>query len=102
MPALDGKLSPEEIEHIKEWVDGKRAKACSVCEGALWSVGEHLVAPVTLAGRNPIGLNLGGILYPVAQIICTSCGHTQYFNAVVMNLLPGVEDPKAKSAQEAK
>jgi hypothetical protein len=102
MPAPDGKLTGAEIEKIKSWVDQHRKSPCPVCQNNLWTVGAVLTTPVNLVGPGPeFGVGLGGKIFPQAQVICVTCGHTQFFNAIVMGLTTSIQEsepplPKGK------
>lgn len=64
---------------------------------------EHLVTPVVLSvGSAGYGMNLGGTIYPQIQVICTNCGHTQYFNAIIMGISPRGAEVNEKSGGEDK
>lgn len=87
MPGPDGKLTPEEKTKAVVWFGQRHKLHCQVCGNNNWVVGDHLVQPITL-GPN-MNLMLGGIVgYPQVMRVCTICGHTMFFNAVIMGILP--------------
>ena len=60
---------------------------CELCKNANWSVGENLVAPVSLL-RTVDGLQIGlkGQIYPSAVLMCTKCGNTKMLNVGYLGL----------------
>ena len=86
-------LSPAQRKGIVEWLDKHGAvKPCTACGQTAWHLIPHLVAPPTF--RKESGFFLGGMSYPQAMLLCKNCGHTLYFNAVVMGIVPMGEPPK--------
>jgi hypothetical protein len=88
MPLADGRLTDDEKQKILDWFTtrGSTDHRCPVCNHDNWDVGEHFVQPVTLGDKYMI--QLSGYGYPQVMIICTQCAHTQFFNAVLMGLIP--------------
>jgi hypothetical protein len=58
--------------------------SCPISNDNSWTISDYLVQPMTYAAG---GLRLGGPGYPMVMVICSTCGYTVFFNAVVMNLL---------------
>lgn len=82
-------LTREELAKARAWFErtGVSAKLrCVACDSQQWIPGEHLVQPVTLDDNR--GLMLGGISYPQFMLTCSNCAHTEFFNAVIMGLVP--------------
>lgn len=92
MAGSDGRLTKEEKDKIKTWLENKtKNPACPVCNDPNWVIGDHLVQPMNGASG---GLVIGGVTYPQVMIISTNCGYTRYFNAVVMGIArPGSPPP---------
>ena len=93
-------LSEEDKTIIKDWMKDKWREGanCSVCGVNNWQVGDHLVAS-PIAPKSG-GMVIGGSVYPQVMSICTNCGHTVYFNAVVIGVIePGVKE--VEGSQEA-
>lgn len=87
-----GKLSDDDRKKVVQWITRFRPGVmnCPICGSPNWTVGGHLVQPVTLGSGN--SLMLGGVSYPQAMLISDPCGHTLFLNAVVMGLVsPGAE-----------
>ena len=77
-------LTDDEKKLFEKWVLERSPKLkCPCCGKSNFTVGEHLVSPPTV-GRD--GVQLGGVAYPNAMLICTNCAHTLFFNAVVIGL----------------
>ncbi len=88
MPGPDGKLTAEEQGRAAAWIAKHHKDHCPSCGEGPWIVPEHLVQPVTLGADQ--SLVLGGPGYPQVMLLCRTCGHTLFFNAVVMGLIkPG-------------
>ncbi len=88
MPDKVGKLTQDEKNLVVQklqtvWTGTQN---CPICGNPNWLVGDHLVQPVTLGPGS--GLMLGGIGYPQVMLISVGCGHTLFFNAVMMGILP--------------
>ena len=86
MPDDAGKLTAEEKQLVIDWF-GKNAcpdLKCSVCGERDWFIGDHLVQPVTVGDQ--MNLVLGGVGYPQVMLISQKCGHTLFFNAVMIGL----------------
>jgi len=79
-------LSQAQKQQVINWLQTKKPTGfqCSVCGVAMWSVGDHIVTAMVNEGG---GLSVGGPSYPNAFLICNNCGHTVYFNAVMMGLM---------------
>jgi hypothetical protein len=89
MPDEKGKLTEEDFTKIRMWLTsfGLPAPHCPFCGSDQWSIGPHLVQPVTLGPAYQ--LQLGGFIgYPQIAVVSTKCGHTMFINAVVAGLLP--------------
>ena len=87
MPDDAGKLTDAEKQLVSDWI-GKNASPdlkCPLCGDSGWIIGGHLVQPITLGGK--MGLMLGGVGYPQVMLISQKCGHTLFFNAVVIGLV---------------
>jgi hypothetical protein len=107
MPQEDGRLTEAEKAKFRYWLEqrsGFRHK-CSVCLNESWTIGDHLVMPVSFFGDFTV--RFSGVSYPQAMLICNVCAHTQFFNAVRIGLVPAalnkdVEDQKKKNAADGR
>ena len=108
MPDKQSKLSQkvltqEDKDKVVDWLKdrGREPIECAVCGHQKWTVGDHLVAPAVFSEGN---IFLGGASYPVVMLICNTCGHTLYLNAVMMKLLPSIKEleERKKIAEEKK
>jgi hypothetical protein len=87
MPDKDGKLTLDEKNLVvQKLLATWTAQNCPICGSPNWTVADHLVQPFTL-GPNA-GPMLGGVGYPQVMLISVGCGHTLFFNAVMMGILP--------------
>lgn len=96
MPDDDSQLTMEQKEAAIAWLveHGAGKPICPGCGKQTWEVGDHLVSPPIHSGG---GMMLGGISYPNFMIICTNCGNTQYFNAIVAKLeKPGKKEKEGE------
>lgn len=94
MPDNTGKLSAEEKALISNWLLEKWGpnRVCPMCGKFNWSIGDHIVQPITLDGNR--GLMLGaGVGYPQIMLISNDCGYTVFINAVMIGLVPGIDTP---------
>jgi ribosomal protein L37E len=81
---MDGKLTADQQAKAVSWLNTKNSNRCPSCGQRAFNVAEHFVAPPVFADG---GLILGGSSYPVFMLVCTNCGLTQYYNAVLAGLL---------------
>ena len=91
--SLSGAVQPDPVaekarqsELAIEWLKQRSASGtprCIVCGQDEWSVTEVVELRPYTGG----GLAVGGPVYPVFQTICTTCGHTLLFNAVIAGVL---------------
>jgi len=97
MPDPSGKLTEEEKRKISDWFRErwKLPATCPICGTMNWTIGEHLVQPLTFSGG---GISVGGITYPQVMLISTDCGYTRLFNAVMLGLLPQAPPTEQKRA----
>ena len=63
-------------------------RLCPVCGHNSWTVSDELVEIRPFKGGAMV---LGGALFPLMVVTCTTCGHTLLFNAVVVGLVQGQE-----------
>ncbi|MBU1209929.1 MAG: hypothetical protein KJ587_01490 [Alphaproteobacteria bacterium] len=84
--ADDSKLTKDQKDRALAWLNQKWVgnKACPVCAQNHWTIADHAVTPSISHGS---GLIIGGPSYPHALVICNNCGHTLFFNAVLMGIL---------------
>ena len=68
---------------MAKWVG---PRTCPICTTDNWIIGSHLTTPVRLAAGG--GMQIGGIVYPTAMIVCTNCGFVHHFNTVALKIPP--------------
>ena len=90
MPQMGRELTVEQIDIVKAWMKEKwrGGSNCQICQANHWNVAKHLVLPLTYSEGST---SMGGASYPQAMLICTNCGQTLLFNAVIMGIVPGGE-----------
>lgn len=92
----NGKLSESDKQKIKEWMreqwDRVSNPNCPLCQKNLWTIGDHAVSPLSTSQEG--STFVVGPSYPQVMLVCTHCGNTLYFNAVIMGLV------KAKKSEE--
>jgi hypothetical protein len=87
MPDQRGRLTPADHEKIREWwLTRERWKApvvCSVCQTTNWRVAEYVLV---LQRHGDDADVLGTPSYPMVALGCSNCGHSIFFNAVMMGI----------------
>jgi len=87
MPNETGNLTPEEYTKVNTWLTsfGKTPFICPVCGSDTWSIGPHLIQPLTL-GKD-LALQLGGTGYPFVALVSQRCGYAMLFSAVIAGIV---------------
>ncbi len=85
-PARQAEEAKVDKANVQEWLQEKWTglKTCPISGDNNWTIGDYLVQPMTYSAG---GLTLGGPGYPMVMVICSTCGYTVFFNAVMMRLL---------------
>lgn len=82
---MSGEMTPDMYSYVQRLVHQKVPQSgnCSVC-GGLGTVvlSQHLVTPVVTSNWG--GVQLAAQQYPQAMLMCTNCGHTTYYNYVIL------------------
>ncbi len=98
MPDKDGKLTSDETEKIKKWLDEHLAtNACPACGFNEWGIGEQLALAPTF---NPGGIFVIGAGYPAVVVFCARCSFFRMHSAMLIGVVP--PDPSTDKATEAK
>ena len=81
MPDSSGALTAADNEKIQGWWarHWKAPVICPVCKNNEWSIAGHVVSITRHASDGMIG---GTQNYPHIMVLCTTCAHTMFFNAV--------------------
>jgi predicted nucleic-acid-binding Zn-ribbon protein len=82
-------------ERGMEWLNKKwnTPKACPICTQNNWAVSESLaLAPRLVQER----VEVGGVVYPLFLVTCSTCGYTMFFNALVAGFLPSASEEEKK------
>lgn len=79
-------MTQDEKQKIINWLNQKQPTGfqCSVCNDRRWTVGDHVVSALVSEGG---GIQIGGTNYPNVFLVCNNCGHTVYFNAVMLGVV---------------
>jgi predicted nucleic-acid-binding Zn-ribbon protein len=87
-------LSQSDKQKVLDWLNKRwvGSKSCGICGHNRWTLGDHLVAPVTSPRGG--GMVIGGVTYPQVMVICNNCGHTHFFNAALIGLGGNTTTPK--------
>ena len=86
-PTDPAKLTKEQSEAALAWIKRHFAtpRNCPVCRNTNWTLGDRLVAPTPFQADG--GWIMGGTAMPMLALICTTCGYTRFFNAVLAGLV---------------
>lgn len=68
---------------------------CEFCGKSEWTISDELVRPLIYRSRDLYTVQ--NVAYPQAMIICTNCGNTKFFNAVVL----GIEEQGSKDNNDS-
>lgn len=76
---------------LDDWLDERWTghSDCPICEKNAWTTSKYIVSPPIFMGKT---FEFGGPQYPQIMVICTYCGHTLYFNAMIIGLLASDEE----------
>lgn len=66
---------------------GADAKSCAICGKNSWYICEVVTIPIERRPRE------SWFCYPMLPVSCEGCGHTLWFNAVKLGLVPGEPEP---------
>ena len=80
----DTALTIEQMEKIKNWLHEKIVNPCEACGDNNWLINERIVAPMNFSAT---GVLSGGKVLPHFCVICTNCGNTRFFNAILTGIL---------------
>ena len=87
MPDEFGILTEEEKTKINQWLKDKwrEPMICPISKDNNWMIGNGAVVPINMTKNGP---KLGGNVFPQIMLICKTCGHTLFFNAVMIGIFP--------------
>jgi hypothetical protein len=78
-------LTDEQKKRAEFWFQNKASKAvCPICYQRTWTILPDLLAPPTFHGGSMV---LGGPSYPHMVLTCTTCGNSQFINAIISGVL---------------
>ncbi|MYA05531.1 MAG: hypothetical protein F4Y37_13125 [Caldilineaceae bacterium SB0664_bin_22] len=83
MPDEYGKLSKEEFEKARTWLDENAYIPCPVCGHPKWQMSTHVVAIIASADTIVNTTDY----YPAVLLICTECGYCRLHNTGITGLV---------------
>ena len=93
MPDPQGLLSAEEKQKVIKWLHDKwKGVVCPYSQDSNWIVGDHAVMPMVVGEGG--ATVIGGTSYPQVMVVCKTCGHTVFLNAVIVELFPAHQEAK--------
>jgi hypothetical protein len=80
-------MSAAEKAEVMKWLNEKwvTSKHCPICAHNNWIISDHFMTPMVMSGGN---VEIGGASYPQFTLVCSNCGFTHHFNAVVAKVIP--------------
>lgn len=68
----DSKLTDEQKQKIKDWIESKSKKnaSCAICEGKIFTINKNLMSVDGIGGE---------IIIPMALVYCDNCFHATFF-----------------------
>lgn len=90
MPDSHGYLTPGEKSLVTSWLNSKwtNNNRCPISGDNSWRVGDFIVHTAAYSG-----VMMSGPTYPHVAVICSSCGYTIFFNAVMMGITEARNEP---------
>lgn len=84
LPDDPGKIPDDAARRLAAWFDSKHILlVCPICRANSWGTFGHIVAPNVYSST---GMVVGGISYPLMNVVCQNCGSVQSFSAVMLGL----------------
>jgi hypothetical protein len=78
-------LTEDQKKKAEHWFQTRASKAvCPVCYSRTWTILPDMLAPPTFHAGSMV---LGGVSYPHIVMACTTCGNSQFINAIVAGVL---------------
>jgi hypothetical protein len=76
------------LEHLKKyWPD---PQPCPVCRNEIWTLTDTVYEMREYYSGN---LVVGGSIFPVVSVTCSTCGNSLFFNAIAIGILPKSMQP---------
>jgi RNase P subunit RPR2 len=84
-------LTPEQLKKISAWLAEKVPNlVCPICHHRDWLPPTHRVR---IQASDQLG---GGFGYPQIVETCAYCGHTVFFNAIVIGIEPSLDEQEGE------
>ena len=77
MPNKEGKLSEEEQERVKKWVDDHDGHTCPICKGSNRALGDYIVR---------IPLSEKPSFHAAVLIFCEDCGNIRFYEITSLGI----------------
>ncbi len=71
-------------EKLSEYIKNLHSPVCPFCGKNDWTVSDQIFQLPEFSYK---GLLVGGAMFPVLPITCTTCGNAYFINALVANLI---------------
>lgn len=99
MPDQNGRLTPEDQERVVSWLQARWGVTpeCPFHGRTSWQIGETLVQTVQYS---PSGFLVGGLVYPLIVVTCSTCGFTVLVNAVLAGIVQPTATPEGTVTPE--
>ncbi len=81
-PIVANELTQVEKDRISRWFTANGFNAtCPICSTEDWTVLDHFVTPIVLAGPERNDMSPRAASYPHFMLTCQKCGNVQFINA---------------------
>jgi hypothetical protein len=97
-PTPVGTLTPEQQQKALAWLQARwgLGRGCPFHDTPTnWQIGDSMIQTLPFAGG---GVVIGGPTYPLFPVICMTCGHTVFINAVVAGIVEAQPPPAEPSS----
>ena len=89
------KLTEKQVKKVQEEHNKWKDKKCPFCHGKKWLISDSIFELREFGGGDLI-ISKESSIMPVIALICESCSHTLFLNAIKMGIIKGKEDKNGK------
>jgi hypothetical protein len=82
------RLTPEQSQQIINHLERKQVSGCSVCSSRSWAVGETVFEVGEFFQSSADAASGHSLRMPVIAVTCRNCGHLDFFNAMLLGIIP--------------
>jgi hypothetical protein len=90
-------ITPKDLEKLNAWLAQHSQLVgpmiCPACRQSRWQAGGHVVELRPFHGGSMV---LGGPVYPMVFLMCQTCGHMVFFNAIITGVMEQGEKKDGK------